>query len=343
MKIRRFTENDAEKVSANEMKQLLLLDAKNYDEDMEELVRTAVRGIIFVGDKLLLIEDNKGEVKLPGGGQEAGESDADTLIREIREETGCNVIPETIRPFGYIEEKRKGINEDRRFHQFSRLYFCEVADERGETEFSVNEKRYGMRFKAYTLDEAIAKNRAMLDQVGELAWNQREYKTLLLIKANIWKVEITLMNKREWLFFDIGSTLVDESIAYQNRIKKTIAGSNITYSEFMDRLVQLEGDFKRVCASFGLKPAPWNSDDEVVYIDTLWVDSKYRGKGLGAKLLAEIEKTAKAKGCYLIHLDTFDFQAKEFYEKQGYEVFGVLEDCPKCHCRYYLKKAFSMR
>ena len=73
------------------------------------------------------------------------------------------------------------------------------------------------------------------------------------------------MNNIKWIFFDIGSTLVDESIAYQNRIKKTIAGSNVTYSEFMDRLVQLEGDFKSVCASFGLKPAPWNSDDEVVY------------------------------------------------------------------------------
>ena len=167
---------------ANEMKQLLLLDAKNYDEDTDELVRTAVRGIIFVGDKLLLIEDNKGEVKLPGGGQEAGECDADTLIREIREETGCIVIPETIRPFGYIEEKRKGINEDRIFHQFSRLYFCEVSEECRETEFSDNEKRCGMQFKTYTLDEAIAKNRAMLDNIGELAWNQREYKTLLLIK-----------------------------------------------------------------------------------------------------------------------------------------------------------------
>ena len=166
-----------------EMKQLLLLDAKNYDEDMDEVVRTAVRGIVFVGDKLLLIEDNKGEVKLPGGGQESGECDADTLIREVREETGCIVIPETIRPFGYIEEKRKSFNENRIFHQFSRLYFCEVSGECGETEFSDNEKRYGMRFKTYTLDEAIAKNRAMLDQVDELAWNQREYETLLLIKA----------------------------------------------------------------------------------------------------------------------------------------------------------------
>lgn len=152
---------------------------------MDELVRVAVRGIIFIGDKLLLIEDNKGEVKLPGGGQEVGESDVDTLIREIGEETGYSVIPDTIRPFGYIEEKRKDFknyHKGRIFHQFSRLYFCEVSDERGETEFSENEKRYGMQFKTFTLDEAIAKNQAMLDSLGELAWNQREYRTLLLIK-----------------------------------------------------------------------------------------------------------------------------------------------------------------
>lgn len=75
-----------------------------------------------------------------------------------------------------------------------------------------------------------------------------------------------------------------------------------------------------------------------LYIDSLCIDENYRGIGLGSKLLAEIEKTAKDKGCYLIHLDTFDFQAKEFYEKHGYKLFGVLENCPKEHCRYYLKK-----
>ena len=40
-----------------------------------------------------------------------------------------------------------------------------------------------MGWGTYTIDEAIAKNRAMLDKPGELAWNQREYRTLLLIKA----------------------------------------------------------------------------------------------------------------------------------------------------------------
>ena len=78
----------------------------------------------------------------------------------------------------------------------------------------------------------------------------------------------------------------------------------------------------------------WNC----LFVDTLFVDEIYRGQGLGEKLLKEVEKVARNKGCELIHLDTFDFQAKDFYLKYGYEIFGVLEDCPQGHCRYYLKK-----
>lgn len=78
----------------------------------------------------------------------------------------------------------------------------------------------------------------------------------------------------------------------------------------------------------------WNC----LFVDTLFVDEIYRGQGLGEKLLKEVEKVAINKGCELIHLDTFDFQAKDFYLKYGYEIFGVLEDCPQGHCRYYLKK-----
>ncbi len=173
------------------MERLLLLDAKDYDDDMDVWARIAVRGIVFIGDKLLLLNDNKGEVSLPDGGQDEGESDADTLIREIREETGYSVIPDTIRPFEYIKEKRrdfKSYHDDRIFHQISRLYFCEVSAECGETQLSKQEKIYGMRTAMYTLDEAIAKNRAMLDTVGNLAWNQREYRSLLLIKEYIEKV-----------------------------------------------------------------------------------------------------------------------------------------------------------
>lgn len=65
------------------------------------------------------------------------------------------------------------------------------------------------------------------------------------------------------------------------------------------------------------------------------IEIDFKGSSL---LLEEVENDAKSKGAKLIHLDTFDFQAKEFYEKQGYIVFGILENCPEKHYRYYLKK-----
>ncbi|APO47190.1 GNAT family N-acetyltransferase [Paenibacillus xylanexedens] len=73
-------------------------------------------------------------------------------------------------------------------------------------------------------------------------------------------------------------------------------------------------------------------------IDALWVNSDYRNNGLGTDLLNSIELSAKEFGIKLIHVDTFDFQAKDFYIKLGYEVFGVQNDCPPGHKRYYLQK-----
>jgi GNAT superfamily N-acetyltransferase len=73
-------------------------------------------------------------------------------------------------------------------------------------------------------------------------------------------------------------------------------------------------------------------------INNLFVDENHRHKGLGSLLLNKLETEAKSMGAKLIHLDTFDFQAKDFYVKQGYEIFGVLEDCPPDHKRYYMKK-----
>lgn len=75
-----------------------------------------------------------------------------------------------------------------------------------------------------------------------------------------------------------------------------------------------------------------------IYIDTFWIDESMRGEGLGTLLLEEVEKVAKENGSHLIHLDTFDFQAKDFYLAHGYSVFGELEDCPKGHTRYFMSK-----
>ena len=76
----------------------------------------------------------------------------------------------------------------------------------------------------------------------------------------------------------------------------------------------------------------------MLYIDVLFVDESHRGQQLGNLLLSKVESEAKSMGASLSHLDTFDWQAKDFYLKKGYEVFGILEGCPKGHKRYYMKK-----
>lgn len=123
--------------------------------------------------------------------------------------------------------------------------------------------------------------------------------------------------------------IIDRLVEYN--LSKVPAEQDVLF-DILDK--KITDDNGNVIAGCVARMYCWN----VAYVDVLWVDSEYRSKGLGSKLLDEIEKTAKDKGCYLIHLDTFDFQAKEFYEKQGFEMFGVLENCPAGHCRYYLKK-----
>lgn len=160
------------------MKNLLTLDEKNYGEELEEIRRIAVRGIIFKNGRLLMTESDDGELKFPGGGTEEGEDDIQTLIRETLEETGFTVVPETVREFGEIEEKRLALYENKIWHQINRYYFCEVYNWQSECSYSENEKAHGFKPVWYTLEEAYEKN-------CRRAWNQREYHALKLLKEHL--------------------------------------------------------------------------------------------------------------------------------------------------------------
>ena len=76
-----------------------------------------------------------------------------------------------------------------------------------------------------------------------------------------------------------------------------------------------------------------------LHIDFLWVDDSLRGQGHGKELLTRIEEFAIEHGCKLIQLDTFSFQAPNFYKKFGYEEIGIVDDSPtKDSKQYYLVK-----
>ncbi|MEL3971537.1 GNAT family N-acetyltransferase [Rossellomorea oryzaecorticis] len=75
-----------------------------------------------------------------------------------------------------------------------------------------------------------------------------------------------------------------------------------------------------------------------LHIDYLWVAEEYRKEGYGVKLIERLEDYARGKGCYLAVLDTFSFQAPDFYKKLGYREFGVLEGFPKGSRQHFMEK-----
>lgn len=75
-----------------------------------------------------------------------------------------------------------------------------------------------------------------------------------------------------------------------------------------------------------------------LHIDSLFVEPALRGAGHGRRLLLAAERVATDRGCTLAEVDTFNFQARGFYEKAGYHIFGSLPGIGGRFERFYLSK-----
>ena len=75
-----------------------------------------------------------------------------------------------------------------------------------------------------------------------------------------------------------------------------------------------------------------------LYVAKLWVDERARRQGVGTKLLTAAEDLARSRSCIGVSLDTFEYQARPFYEKLGYELFGTLDGYPPGSRQFYLSK-----
>ncbi len=73
-------------------------------------------------------------------------------------------------------------------------------------------------------------------------------------------------------------------------------------------------------------------------IESFSMESSLRGRGFGTRLLLAAENDARGRGCLNIWVDTYSFQARPFYERFGYEVFGKLGDYPLGHKLYFMRK-----
>jgi N-acetylglutamate synthase-like GNAT family acetyltransferase len=74
------------------------------------------------------------------------------------------------------------------------------------------------------------------------------------------------------------------------------------------------------------------------YLDLLWGKDELRGRGYGHRLLTHAEGEARQPGAKNVYLDPFGFQAPNFYEQHGYQVFGELQNFPPGYQRCFLIK-----
>ena len=78
-----------------------------------------------------------------------------------------------------------------------------------------------------------------------------------------------------------------------------------------------------------------------LYIDLLSVPEQGRGQGIGSTLMQMAEDLAREKDCLGVWLDTFEFQAPEFYKKCGYSEIGHIADYPPGHKHFFFQKRLT--
>lgn len=80
---------------------------------------------------------------------------------------------------------------------------------------------------------------------------------------------------------------------------------------------------------------------EWLFTSLLVVPETLRGQGIGRRLMTMAHDEAMARGCRGAWLDTFEFQARGFYERLGYQVFGEIPEYPPGYSRFFMRKAFD--
>lgn len=168
------------------MKQLFEIDLQDYEDGDSVFRRPSARGIIIKDDNkiALVYSENEKYYKFPGGGIHEDEDKKEALIREVKEEVGLIVIPETIREFGSVMRRQKNnISAHTIFEQENFYYICETENQIVEQNLDDYEEEAGFILRFVDLDEAICVNSAYKsEEFFKEIMIKRDTKVLQMIK-----------------------------------------------------------------------------------------------------------------------------------------------------------------
>ncbi len=141
------------------MRTLQIIDKENYTKEMPVYEKFSTRAVIIREGKIATQKGNAGDYKLLGGGVEPGEHLEEALIREVQEESGLVVIPESIREIGEIVERRRDLFDPNIIYVcHSCFFFCDAKEEPVETHMTQSEIAKGYHLDWATPEEILAGN-----------------------------------------------------------------------------------------------------------------------------------------------------------------------------------------
>ncbi|MCM1283427.1 MAG: NUDIX domain-containing protein [Muribaculaceae bacterium] len=161
------------------MKRLLTLDREDYTPEMPLRVKYSTRAVIQRDGRIAVQHGAKGDYKILGGGVDEGESLQEALCREVQEESGLIVIPESIRELGEVLEKRRDIFAPEEIYECHSVVFsCGVLDKVTETKMTESEIAAGYHLDWVTPEEFLAGNEPFC---GNQFWSYRDMELVRLL------------------------------------------------------------------------------------------------------------------------------------------------------------------
>ena len=167
------------------MELLFEIDKKDYDPNGEVFSRPSARAIIIQDGKIAVIYSRKNQFyKIPGGGVESGEDNITAMIREVKEEVGLTVKPETIKEFGYVHRIQRGKHEPV-FVQDNFYYWCDVENSQELPQYSDAEMREEFVPVFVDIAKAIRVNEEFVKENSLNSMIERELRVLKMVQEKL--------------------------------------------------------------------------------------------------------------------------------------------------------------
>ena len=226
-----------------------MVEVRFYDTVNDELLKFAVIISQSNGKWVFCKHKERDTYEVPGGHREAGEDIFETAKRELQEETGA--VKFEIKPICVYSVTGKTRVNDTGEETFGLLCFAEI------TEFA---KELHSEMEKVVLMDKLPEN-----------WTYPEIQPRLLEEARQ-RGFLPKKDEIKWLFFDVGSTLVDESRVYEDRMKKIAELSSLTPQQIYEHAISLyrrnkKGDLE-IAKQLGIELPKWESQYEKLYTDS---------------------------------------------------------------------------